>query len=199
MSARIGAVERLTVVEASRVLCDGSTVAQLVGHVAAWERFAALAFEEVLNGVRWPGLMRTRGWIGDDGRKMKFNNGDQFSAYIAEQDAEKPWSAIQEFSIRTTQLLQQLLEGPIAASPQVLDEGDLHRWRAAGAALEPMPVGWFLWLQLIWHSGVEHAEDVGLATFDMVGLSVDPAAHSRAGSSSSDGASRLELSLSLTS
>ena len=167
VTAQIGALTTMTASDAGRILCDGTTVAQVVGHVAGWEQFTLLALGELMAGARWPQIMRTAGWVDTDGGRIDFANPDQFTGYVAQRDATRDWSDIRASGIETARTLCALLASTAVMPSEMLERGNRYLWRPRGIAMVPMPVGWYLWMAVLWHAGVEHARDVGLPPFEL--------------------------------
>jgi hypothetical protein len=55
------------------VVSGGLTIAQVVGHIAEWERFTILAAGEIMAGVQWPRIMTLSGYVEPDGRGQDFS------------------------------------------------------------------------------------------------------------------------------
>ena len=49
---------------------DGRSVAQVIGHIAEWDRYGILAAGEMLAGVLWPRIMASAGFIEPDGAEL---------------------------------------------------------------------------------------------------------------------------------
>ena len=57
---------------AGRIGVDGRTIAQVVGHIAEWERYTILAAGEMIAGVEWPQIMSLSGYQEPDGQIHSF-------------------------------------------------------------------------------------------------------------------------------
>lgn len=80
----------MTIQDATRVGSDGRTLAQVVGHIAEWERFTILAVGEIIAGVHWPRIMNLSGYVEPDGQVREFTSVDAFNDYQAIKHAK--WS-----------------------------------------------------------------------------------------------------------
>jgi len=86
----LDAVRAMTAQDATCVSSDGRTLAQVVGHIAEWERFTILAVGEIIAGVRWPQIMNLSGYVEPEGQVRGFASIDAFNAYQAAKHAA--WS-----------------------------------------------------------------------------------------------------------
>src|SRR5262245_272123 len=64
---------------ALRIGPDGRSVAQVIGHIAEWDRFAILAAGEMLAGVTFPRVIGNTGYIEPDGSERSFKSVDEFN------------------------------------------------------------------------------------------------------------------------
>lgn len=155
------ALRRITAEAAARPLSDGSDprpVAQIVGHIAAWERFGILSAGDILAGIRSPRMMTGFGEYREtDGETMAFASIDEFNAYHAGKFAEWPWERLREFAEDTTSAIFALFTHPHLLNAGRLQQTAPTRMRLPGGViLDDMTMGWSLWLIMIEHPAVEH-------------------------------------------
>src|SRR5215216_4849422 len=63
---------------------DQRTIAEIIGHIAAWDRFALLAAGDILAGIRYPRMVANlEGYREPDGSVPVFASIDDFNAYQA--------------------------------------------------------------------------------------------------------------------
>jgi hypothetical protein len=157
------AVEAIADDGAARVTPAGRTVAQVVGHIAEWERYIIQSTGEVISGVRWPRLVTHRGYVEPDGSVHDFPTDDAFNAYQARKHAAEPWPAIKALALATSTTLHRLFADPELLPAERLEQ--TSRWdhyRLPTGVTLRVPCGWFLWMIAIEHEAAEHAEDLAL-------------------------------------
>lgn len=147
--------------EAMRPGSDGRTLAQVIGHIAEWERYTILAAAEMVTGVKWPRMMDLTGYLEPDGRLMDFSSEDDFNAYQAAKQANWPWEQIQELAIHTATALHTMFTQPTILSPDSLQRTKGYDWRLPTGIKLTLPVGWYLWMVTLEHEAVDHAADLG--------------------------------------
>ena len=70
---------------------DQRTIAEIIGHIAAWDRFALLAAGDILAGIRYPRMVADlAGYREADGTFPVFASIDDFNAYHV--DKYRTWS-----------------------------------------------------------------------------------------------------------
>ena len=79
---------------------DGRSIALVVGHIAAWDRFMLQACGEMLSGAAWPGFMELLGYLDENGERRDFQSIDAFNAFHADAQRGRPWEQIQIRSTR---------------------------------------------------------------------------------------------------
>lgn len=79
----LDAIRSISPQGAMRDSSDGRTIAQVVGHIAEWERWTIVAAGEMIAGVRWPRIMALSGYVELDGRTKDFTSLYAFNAYQA--------------------------------------------------------------------------------------------------------------------
>jgi hypothetical protein len=154
--AGIGA---LSVVSASRVVVgDGRTVAQVVGHIAEWERFLIMAAGEMLAGVCWPRIMVDDGYVDLEGNPRQFKGVDDFNAFQAERQVNLSWTEIQSRATNWAQRLYALYSAPGLITLDLLEATKSFTWRLSSGPEYHQPCGWCLWAITLEHEGAEHAD-----------------------------------------
>lgn len=157
------ALRGITPEGAVRVVPDGRTVNQVVGHIAEWERYVIISAGEVLAGVVWPGLMAHARYVEPDGIAFAFRNDDEFNARQAEKYAARPWAETRELAIHTASAGHGLWVRSGLLRPELLERTRLwEHYRLPTGVTLSLPCGWFLWMITIEHEGVEHASDLRL-------------------------------------
>ena len=156
-------IRAITKQEAMRLSSDGRTIAQVVGHIAEWERFIILAAGEMITGVHRPRIMDLCGYLEPDGRVQDFASEDDFNAQQAAKHATWTWEQIQDLAIHTATALHALFTQPALLSPDCLERTQSCEWRLPQGIKLTLPTGWYLWMVSLEHEAVEHAADLGWA------------------------------------
>ena len=156
------AVRAIDEERAGRISSDGRTIAQVVAHIAEWERYTTLAVGEIIAGVREPQIMRMKGYLEPDGTMLSFKDTNDFNAYQAKKYASMPWKEIQDLAIRVAISLQGTFCQPAILPYDLLESTEPYRWRLAGGSLIALRVAWYLWIVTLEHEIVDHREDLRL-------------------------------------
>jgi hypothetical protein len=156
------ALYRLTPDEAHESLPDHSdqrTIAQIVGHIVAWDRFALLAAGDILAGIRHPRMITDlSGYRESDGTFPTFATIDDFNAYQAQKYQLWPWDELRRFADDSASTLYILFTHPQLLSAGRLEQTSPFRKRLQnGTVIQNITMGWNLWLTMIEHIAVEHA------------------------------------------
>jgi len=143
---------------------DQRTLAQLVGHIAEWDRFVILAAGDMLAGLTHPRLVTTvEGYVEPDGTVLNFANVDDFNRYQAEKQASWSWERIRALAGDTAQILYVLFSDEWLLNAERLEHTLPWRKRLRnGVMLENLTMGWVLWLIQLEHMGAEHAAELHL-------------------------------------
>lgn len=157
MDQYLAAIRSIDETTASRVTPDGRTVAQIVAHIAEWERYTSLAIGEIVAGIKEPQIMRMKGFLEQDGRVLSFKNVDDFNAYQAKKYENVSWKEIQPLAIRMAIALQGTFSQPAILPYDLLEQTAPYRYRLAGGSLISLPVAWYLWIATLEHEIVDHA------------------------------------------
>lgn len=158
----INAIHSLSAEQACQNSSDGRTLAQVVAHIAEWDRYLVLAAGEMLAGVKWPQMMRFTGYVDSEGETHSFNSIDAFNEYQHQKYAAVPWDSIQETAIDMAVTFHALLTNPALLNTSLLEKGRTYDWKMPNGQVFPVPIGWFLWNINLEHEGVDHALDLGL-------------------------------------
>jgi hypothetical protein len=134
----------ISAVSAARTGPDGRSVAQVIGHIAEWDRYAILAAGEMLAGVAWPRIMVCAGFIEPDGAERKFKGVDDFNAYHAERQASVPWEHIRDLALRSATALQTLFAHPALLTPELLEQTRSYTFSLADSLTLTTPIGWYI-------------------------------------------------------
>ena len=157
----LDAVRAISRQDAARGSSDGRTIAQVVGHIAEWERFTILAAGEMIAGVEWPRIMTMSGYVEPDGRAQDFASVDAFNACQATKHAAWPWERIRDLAVHTATALHALFTEPALLPPERLEQTRACEWHLPNGVTLAVPAGWYLWMVSIKHEAVEHAADLG--------------------------------------
>jgi hypothetical protein len=155
------AVQAIGAASAARPGPDGRSVAQVIGHIAEWDRYALLAAGELLAGVKWPRIMVNAGFIEPDGAERTFKGVHHFNAYHAERQVGLPWEEIRDLAIRSARALQALFAHPALLTPDLLEQTRSYEFTLADTLTLTAPIGWYIWIITIEHEAVEHVDEVG--------------------------------------
>jgi hypothetical protein len=158
----LNAVRAMTAQDTARVISDGRTLGQVVGHIAEWERFTILAVGEIIIGVRWPQIMNMTGYVEPDGQVREFTSVDAFNDYQATKQAAWSWEQIQDLAVQTASTLQILFAHPSIVSWERLEQTKAYRWQLPNKMFVTVSCGWYLWMVTLEHEAVEHALDLGI-------------------------------------
>ena len=157
----IDSLARITQNGAPRVVPDGRTVAQVVGHIIEWDRAAMISLGEILSGVAWPRLMSRNMNIDQDGTTREFADTDDFNAYYARVYASQDWEDIKTRAIDVATSILRLVEEPSLLTSDRLEQTRRYqRYKLPIGVTLSMPCGWYLWMVTVEHEGVEHVEDL---------------------------------------
>ena len=161
------AVQRITAEQATKPVAMGDdqrTRAQIVGHIAAWDRFATLSAGDILSGVEHPRMITTvSGYVETDGQVLDFAGVDAFNARQAEIDSQRSWATMQAEALRIARTFYALFAHSDLLSAERLEQTRMHRKPFQnGETIQNIRMGWVLWLIELEHLAVEHAAELGL-------------------------------------
>lgn len=160
----LAAVRKITPDKASRMVAGGDrrTIAQVVGHIAAWEQFVILACGDILAGIQHPRMVtNVDGYITTSGQTMNFAGIDAFNAYHADLHAEWPWEQVQRLAIDSATTLHTLFSHPGLLSADRLEQTKpFRKYLQNGFVIDSIAMGWHVWIVTLEHEAVEHAMDL---------------------------------------
>jgi hypothetical protein len=161
------AIRGITHEDAERPVQMGTerrNLAQVVGHISEWERFAILGAGDILAGLRHPRMVTNLdGYVEPDGNLVSFATIDEFNAYQAAKHAGCTWPQIQEMALETAATLHVLFTHPHLLSAERLEYTHPFRKRLKdGSKIENIGLGWVLWTIILEHEAVEHAAELGM-------------------------------------
>lgn len=141
------------------------TVAQVVGHIAEWERFLLLAAGDILAGLGHPRMVTSlEGYVEPDGGKPAFATIDAFNDYQANKYASWRWEEIRRLALDTATALYTLFTHPALLNAERLEGTKPFRKRLPdGTVIHDIAMGWNVWITCLEHEGVEHALDLGMS------------------------------------
>lgn len=138
---------------------DSRTIAQIIGHIVAWDRFAVLAAGDILAGIPHPRMITDLyGYRDTDGSVPTFATIDDFNAYHAHKYQSWSWPELQHCADDTATTLYSLFHHPQLLSASRLEQTKPF-WKRLhnGTVIDNTTMGWHLWLTMIEHIAVEHA------------------------------------------
>lgn len=153
-------LDALTPADACRISSDGRTVAQVVGHIFAWERYTIQAVGEMLTGVTWPRIMEMQDYVEDTGRTVDFHSVDDFNAYLNSRIDFWPWDQLQHRAGETALTLYRLFSDEELLPTRVIEATRPYPWQLLDGSEIEVTVGWYLWMVSLRHALVEHATDL---------------------------------------
>jgi hypothetical protein len=167
LDAYLGALRRISPAQAQRQLEAGSTrnLIQVVGHLAAWDRFGILAASDILAGLAHPRTVTSvAGYVETDGQIHDFASVDEFNAYQAARHADWPWEPMAAWAADVATTLHALFTQPHLVTAVRLEQTLPHRkpLHNGGPVIEQTTMGWTLWLLVLEHLAVEHAADLDI-------------------------------------
>jgi hypothetical protein len=160
----VAAIRALSPSDAARASADGRTVAQVVGHMMEWERVAIMAAGELLAGVERPRFFSKSpdwGYLDPDGTQVAFQSLDHFNHYHAERHAAWPWPQLLEQSMRSADVLHALFTTQGLLSADTLERTPIRERTLENGAKATIGAGWYLWIIMLGHEAVDHADDLG--------------------------------------
>jgi hypothetical protein len=137
-------------------------LAQVVGHITEWERFIIMGAGDILAGVEHPRMVTgISGYREPDGTEVHFERIDDFNHYQAEKHRTWAWESLQVQAIETAGTLRTLFTHPDLITWRKLERTKSWRKRLPDGTLIPdLRMGWCLWITLLEHQGVEHAQEL---------------------------------------
>ncbi len=142
---------------------DGRSIALVVGHIAAWDRFMLQACGEMLSGVLWPGFMDLKGCLDEDGQRRDFESIDAFNAFHADLQRDRPWEQILAEALDRAAAAYAIYAQPDLLMPERLERTRPTEWGLPGGKRVRAPAGWLIWMVIMEHEAVEHAADLARA------------------------------------
>ena len=142
---------------------DGRSIALVVGHIAAWDRFLLQACGEMLSGAPWPGFMDLQGCLDEDGRRRDFESIDAFNAFHADLHRDRPWDPIRSDALDRAAAAHAIYAQPGLLTPERLERTRPTEWGLPDGKRVRAPVGWLIWMVIMEHEAVEHAADLARA------------------------------------
>jgi hypothetical protein len=168
----ITSVQRISEQDAAQPVVNGKddrTLAQVVAHIAEWERFGILAAGDILAGLNHPrSVTDVRRFLDTDGQVFDFEDVDSFNAYQKKKHAASSWPKLQKEAIRYASTLFSLFSYPNLLTADKLEKTKPHRKRLRnGKVIENTTMGWCLWVIYLDHEAVEHAAELKLPPFSL--------------------------------
>jgi hypothetical protein len=158
-----GWLQAITAEAAQSASSDGRSIALVVGHIAAWDRFMLQACGEMLSGAPWPGFMDLKGCLDEDGERRDYEAIDAFNAFHADRQRDRPWEQIQAEALDRGAAAHAIYAQPGLLTPGRLEHTRPTEWSLPGGSRARLPVGWQIWMILMEHEAVEHAADLARA------------------------------------
>jgi len=156
------AVQSILPARAAEASSDGRSIAQVVGHIAEWDRFFIQMCAEFMMGIQRPRSWSLKGYLGTDGSVMDFDNIESFNQYQMKRQVDLPWGEIQQTALRAGEVLYRLFSTSGLMDGAHLEDSKPAHWYLPGFKGE-VPLAWMVWAVIMEHEGVEHAVDLGIA------------------------------------
>ncbi len=163
LSEYIGWLRSITPEAARSTSSDGRSIALVVGHIAAWDRFMLQACGELLSGAAWPGFMDLRGYLDEDGERRDFESIDAFNAFHAGVQRGRPWEQIQFEALDRAAAARSIFAEPGLLTAERLERTRPCEWGLTAGKRARAPVGWQVWMIILEHETVDHAADLARA------------------------------------
>lgn len=130
---------------------DGRSLKEIVGHITAWERWIAVALEEIIAGVAEPSVMSLSGYPEGISR---YASVDVFNAARMGEARERPWSDILADS---GAVFDRLIDTAERVSAENLSLTSDFFWPDIGGTV---PCGIYLLMEAAHHYQVEHVPEI---------------------------------------
>jgi len=161
LATYLHAVRSIDVRAATLVSSDGRSIAAVVTHIAAWDRWTLRAMREIASGSDSPGILTLDGYPCDDGRVRGFDSVDAFNEHAARVSQRTAWPTIREMAVVAGVALYHLCCDPAAVPAERLSATPPLTWRESDREVpREMPAGWLLWAKAIEHEGFSHIVDL---------------------------------------
>jgi hypothetical protein len=160
----LGWVRAIPPEAAARPCAEGRTLAQVVGHIMEWDRYLAISAGEMLAGVEWPGIMSKERYVETDGRTGGYETMAEFNARQAAKHADWPWPKIRTMAEEIAEAVHALFTAPGVLTPRRLEATRPYAWRVPDGDRLTIGVGWYLWMVVLEHEGVEHEQELAPGT-----------------------------------
>ncbi len=162
LAAYLSAIYAIDSEKASQICPDGRTIAQIVAHIAEWERYIIQSMGDIISGVRKPFVLTLKGYRDIDGTRVDFDTIDEFNDFQAQKYQNTPWSEIKPLAIHTASALQGIFSQPVVLPFDLMEKTEPYNWHVPGGSLVSIPVAWYLWIVVLEHEVVDHAQELGL-------------------------------------
>ncbi len=159
----LAAIRAITPETAKKPGKDGRTIAQVVGHIAEWERFIYQSLEEIISGVKKPKFYSFKGFIDETGEIHDFESIDEFNALQSEKYEDCSWAELQKLAIDISEKIYGIFSSSGSISPELL-ENTAPLKNNEGVQVTTM--GWQLWVIAMEHGTFEHGLDLGVVIED---------------------------------
>jgi hypothetical protein len=162
LAAYLSAIYAIDSEKASQICPDGRTIAQIVAHIAEWERYIIQSMGDIISGVRKPFVLTLKGYRDVDGTRVDFDTIDEFNDFQVLKYKNTPWSEIKPLAIHTASALQGIFSQPVVLPFDLMEKTEPYDWHIPGGSLVSIPVAWYLWIVVLEHEVVDHAQELGL-------------------------------------
>lgn len=162
LAAYLSAIYAIDSEKASQICPDGRTIAQIVAHIAEWERYIIQSMGDIISGVRKPFVLTLKGYRDIDGTRVDFDTINEFNEFQVQKYKNTPWSEIKPLAIHTASALQGIFSQPVVLPFDLMEKTESYNWHVPGGSLVSIPVAWYLWIVVLEHEVVDHAQELGL-------------------------------------
>jgi hypothetical protein len=157
------AVHRIDEPAARLIGRDGRSIAAVVAHIAAWDRWTGRALDEICSGEERPGILDLRGYAEEEGRPLRFDSIDAFNGHVVATVPLRPWTRIREEAVALARAIHDRFVEPALLRPDRLSATVSVPWTDGDGRVVDLPAGWLLWVKTIEHQGVAHIVDLETA------------------------------------
>jgi hypothetical protein len=167
LSTYLSAIYAIDHEKAAQICPDGRTMAQIVAHIAEWERYIIQSMGDIISGVKNPPFLSCKAYLDTDGTGVDFDSIDEFNEFQAHKYKNSDWTDIQKLAIHTASALQGIFSQPVVLPFDLMEKTEPYDWHVPGGSIVSIPVAWYLWIVVLEHEVVDHADVLDLDQFEL--------------------------------